>query len=109
MKDRTFFNPTLRLYKNKYLELQSGIWQEWNYVNLYLKWDRKTDHAGFHFNIELFGLYFIFDIYDIRHWNWEENCWVGSESPITSETHPSFFNEDGTPKKFVSPRISTTE
>jgi hypothetical protein len=75
MTERVFFNPTLRLSKNKSLELQSGIWQEWSYFNFSIKWDRHTDHAGFDFNIEIFGLYFTFDICDNRHWDYENNKW----------------------------------
>jgi len=109
MTDKFFFNPHLRLSKNKTLELQSGFWQHWSYFDITLKWNRRTDHAGFIFDIQLFGFYFIFQVYDNRHFDYEFNCWEGNQPPITPETHPRFFNEDGTLKKFVSPGISTTE
>jgi len=104
MKERLFFCYYKQLSKHKTLELQSGTWQEWSYFDFSKRWNRHTDHAGFNLNIEIFGLYFIFQIYDNRHWNYEYNCWEGMQPPPTIETHPYFFNEDGTPKRFVSPR-----
>lgn len=109
MKERLFFNPYLKISKNKILELQSGTWKEWSYLHFFLKWNRHADHCGFELNLEIFGLYFIFSIYDNRHWNYECNCWEGQQPPITPETHPHFFNEDGTPKRFVPPGISVWE
>jgi len=76
MKERLFFNPTKKLSKNKSLELQSGIWQNWSYFNISTSWSRHTDHAGFRFEIEIFGLYFIFDTYDNRHWDWDNDRWM---------------------------------
>jgi hypothetical protein len=106
MTERLFFNPYLKLSKNKTLELQSGIWKKWNYFDLSIKLNRHTDHVGVMFNIETFGLYFIFQVYDHRHWDWENNCWEGQAPEPTPETRPHYFNEDGT-TKFVSPGIST--
>ena len=76
MKDRLFFNPNVKLSKNKTLELQSGTWQEWSYFHFSIKWNRHTDHAGFDFDIEIFGLYFIFTVYDNRHWDDFNNCYI---------------------------------
>jgi len=109
MEEKLFFNPNKRLSKNKYIELQAGIWEHWSYFDISKRWNRHTDHAGFYFSIELFGLYFIFQIYDIRHWNYNYDCWEGMQPEPTPETHPRFFNEDGTRKKFVSPGVFTIE
>lgn len=53
-------------------------------VNLYLdafaifgfhtNLSRKCDHAGFHFSVVLLGLNLIFDFYDTRHWDDENDC-----------------------------------
>ena len=107
MKERLFFNPVLKLSKNKTLELQSGTWEYWSYFDFVLRWDRHTDHAGFLLDIEILGLYFIFTIYDNRHWDYEKDQWQVYEK-ITPESHPEQFNEDGS-QKFISPGISTTE
>lgn len=109
MIERSFFNSFLKLSKNKVLELQSGIWQEYNYFDFVLKWNKNIDHAGFVFSVELFGFYFIFQIYDKRHWNYDYNCWEGQQPKPTKETHPNNFNEDGTMKKFVPLGVSTIQ
>ena len=37
--------------------------------------DKKTDHAGFWFNMKILGIEFYYRIYDIRHWDWENDTW----------------------------------
>lgn len=36
---------------------------------------RGRDHAGLDFNVQVLGLDFHFQIYDNRHWNYDENRW----------------------------------
>ena len=100
MKEKIFFNPVKKISKNKTLELQSGIWKYWSYFDFRISADRHTDHAGFYFDIQIFGLYFIFQIYDNRHWNFEKDEWQKPRSTI--------FKEDGG-VKFVAPGISVKE
>ena len=55
-----------------------------NSINLYLdafaifgfhiNQSRKCDHAGFHFSVVILGLNLIFDFYDTRHWDDENDC-----------------------------------
>jgi hypothetical protein len=70
------WSKEIKLSKNKNLEVQL----------LYTKWTRifstelaldfvGRDHAGPSFTLELFGLMFIINIYDGRHWNDETNDW----------------------------------
>jgi len=33
------------------------------------------DHAGLMLEIELFRHFFIINLYDNRHWDYENNCW----------------------------------
>lgn len=104
MKERLFFNPYINLSKNKTLELQSGTWQEWSYFDFRMKWNRRTDHAGFDFNIEILGLYFILTVYDNRHWDYENDRWVVYDD----KTNRLLLNQDGT-RRFLSPGISIRE
>lgn len=67
------------LSENKDFCLQCGNWEDWNWFDFNLRWSRKCDHAGFEINLELFGFYFIFNIYDKRHWNYGEDRWYDEE------------------------------
>jgi hypothetical protein len=108
MKNRTFWK-VFRLSKNKTFEFQIGTWEHWSYFNLETEFSRKRDHAGFTFDIQILGVYLRLCIHDNRHWNRKFNCWCGDEPKPTPETHPNWFNPDGTMKKFISPGISTIE
>lgn len=41
-----------------------------------LMFNKHTDHAGFKFNLTLFGFNLSFIIYDCRHWDDENNNWL---------------------------------
>ena len=43
--------------------------------NIFAHWNSKTDHAGFVFNITIFGLSLHLNIYDNRHWDFIEDNW----------------------------------
>lgn len=60
---------------NKAVGFQIGWWNRWSYINLEFRWNRKCDHAGMRFGIELFGFYLYVEFYDIRHWNDDKNKW----------------------------------
>lgn len=57
--------------EHKYFSIQSGFWK-WRVSSLQLsfniKYRSKVDHAGFNFQIEILNFYFMFNIYDNRHW-----------------------------------------
>ncbi len=59
----------------KVFEIQIGYWNEWQYFDIGCRWNRKCDHAGLRFGIELLGIYLYLEFYDIRHWNDDENKW----------------------------------
>ena len=40
-----------------------------NLFNFTIYWTRRTDHAGLHLNITLFGLFLMLGTYDHRHWD----------------------------------------
>jgi hypothetical protein len=98
MTERLFFNPSKKLSKNKILEMQSGIFENWSYFDFMLKRDRKKDHAGFMFYIEFFGLYFLFQTYDKRHWDYKKNKWEEEKVSVPSDS-----------SKYLRPGISTIE
>lgn len=53
-----------------------------NWTNLFrfeLSFSRKTDHAGVHFSIGLFGFELDFQIYDHRHWDYVNDRWEDHE------------------------------
>ena len=35
----------------------------------------KSDHAGVHVDVTLFGWIFTFTFYDVRHWDDVKDCW----------------------------------
>ncbi len=68
-KEGSFFNIPF-----KFWEVQLTTFDEYNsYFKILIKWTRQCDHAGFNLTIELFSLYFCFQVYDSRHWNYGSN------------------------------------
>ncbi len=68
--------------KNKYYCLQIGNYgKHYNRlgIELNISTSHKSDHAGFYFEFALFKLYFIFNIYDNRHWCNECNKFMNDE------------------------------
>ena len=44
------------------------------------EWTVRTDHAGPHIELGLFGYTVSARIYDTRHWDHNKNCWeIGSD------------------------------
>ena len=71
-----FHRKYFPIFKNKYLEIQLDKFQDgWNYFDFTMKWTRNKHHAGFNFHIEFFSYFIMIDIYDNRHWNYEEEKW----------------------------------
>lgn len=89
-----------RLSKHKAIEIQTDITTPYfalahefhiyaDSINLYLntfgivgfhiKLSRECDHAGFYFSVILLGLNLMFDFYDTRHWNYENDCFQATE------------------------------
>jgi len=70
-----------KLFCNKFWELQIDV--DFNYF-FNIEIDalhplHGRDHAGVYCNLTLFGLSFIFSIYDSRHWDTETNSWINTE------------------------------
>jgi len=67
----SFFNIS-----HKFWEIQLDRWNDWtSYFDFHLSFTRKTDHAGFRFGFDIIGFSFNLEIYDSRHWNYENNKW----------------------------------
>jgi hypothetical protein len=67
------FNRSGKLSKNKSWEVE--ILKVNSFVNFQLQYTTRTDHAGLRFELGLFGYELGFTIYDIRHWDYENNDW----------------------------------
>jgi hypothetical protein len=58
--------------EHKYFNLQFGLfegkYEETDIFRFDSNWSRRVDHAGFNLNISIWNFYFMFNIYDNRHW-----------------------------------------
>jgi hypothetical protein len=61
-------------YDDYYIKLGLGIFGDY-FFNFSMYWNRKMDHAGFTFELTLFGLTFNKKIYDCRHWDFINDDW----------------------------------
>ena len=61
--------------KHKFLEVQLDRFDEWDWFSFKIEWTRKRDHAGFEIYAELVGFVFILNLYDHRHWDYDNNRW----------------------------------
>ena len=59
---------------NKFWELQLAKWPHVDF-KISLRYSSKCDHAGLHFEIYFWKINFTFQIYDSRHWDYENKCW----------------------------------
>lgn len=44
-------------------------------INVGWRFRTRGDHAGLSFNVEFFGFMFEFNVYDHRHWDYDNNTW----------------------------------
>jgi len=61
---------------NKYWDFQLTYCEKierFLYINL--NWNRHSDHAGFNLGFEILWFSIYFNIYDSRHWDYDNNCW----------------------------------
>lgn len=45
------------------------------YFDFEIKWTHNCDHAGFECYLGLFGAFIEINFVDVRHWDWEKECW----------------------------------
>ncbi len=60
--------------KEKGIEIEVNK-NPWSWFNIHVELTRETDHAGFTFELCLFMRELSFRFYDLRHWDYENNCW----------------------------------
>jgi len=68
-----------QLTEHKAIEIEGlhySIKDTCNYFDIRLAWTTRTDHAGFRFHFDLLGFTFSFEIYDIRHWDYDNGRYV---------------------------------
>lgn len=70
----------IQLTKNKSLEIQISLFGDicvdTNIFDIWFGWSLKGDHAGIKFMLEVYkSLYFAIQVYDHRHWDWENDKW----------------------------------
>ena len=72
----------VQIFGHKYFEYQFDLLPSDNdetrlvYFNFMIT--RKTDHAGISFSFDAYKTLSIrIDIYDNRHWDYDNECWVG--------------------------------
>lgn len=72
---RDIWNKSGSITKHKHWELQLTKYTP-EYIGLKLDtcW-RGRDHAGISVELMLIGYCFHVNIYDSRHWDYENNCW----------------------------------
>lgn len=69
--------PYLSLSHNFNID-KHGINSITNILNIFghnIHLTRCEDHAGFRFKLTLFSITMMFEIYDNRHWNYDEDRW----------------------------------
>lgn len=60
---------------HKCLEVGFQLLRKNDGIDIGWRFNTRGDHAGLKFHIEFFRLYFEFNVYDHRHWNWAEDAW----------------------------------
>ena len=68
-------------HKNKFIELE--VYKDSSLVSLNASVTTRQSHAGIDIEVGLLGYCFHFNLYDSRHWDHENNCWLAhSEEEI---------------------------
>lgn len=66
-----------KMSTNKFLEIQ---FLKYDYLHYLFEFELNTnftgrDHAGIMFSVGVWKYDFIFNLYDTRHWDYENDCW----------------------------------
>jgi hypothetical protein len=74
--DRTYFEYDESVSKNLALSIQLSKWDRvFTLIGFTFDWRIKTDHAGPYIEVSLFGFDLIINLYDKRHWDYQNDCW----------------------------------
>ena len=75
-KVTNYFYKTKRISKNKTFEIQIAKIEKYYLFKLDIDLELSGhDHAGPKFELELFGFMIDICLFDIRHWDYENNTW----------------------------------
>lgn len=70
----TIFNFDIKILDNtRYFGIYITLFGD--LFNVGLDWTRRTDHAGFTFDVSLLWLIIHTTIYDTRHWDYDKEDW----------------------------------
>jgi hypothetical protein len=72
------------LTKNKCISASILFTTQFSYLSFSLAFSRKCDHAGFALDISLPFICFDFEIYDCRHWDYDNNKYYPLGSDLSS-------------------------
>ena len=67
-------------FKNKYWEVQTM--KSCELLRIEFDWTVQQDHAGLGLELALFGYQIDFRLYDCRHWDYENNCWMEEHTNV---------------------------
>ena len=73
---RSPFTPQINVYS--LISVDDGVRVGVDLCNLFgfcslFTW--QCDHAGVRFELTLFGVSLSVELYDVRHWDYDRNCW----------------------------------
>jgi len=82
---KSYWTTSKKLFAHKYFESQL-LYTKNSWLTLILSWSRKNHHAGLSLRIGLFGFEFHMKIYDSRHWDFANDCYVKpNDKPVSSD------------------------
>lgn len=73
---KNLFSRYCRLWGNKYFEFEI-LRDNYYLLEAEFSWTTKRDHAGIKATFGIFGYIISGNIYDSRHWDYENNRWLG--------------------------------
>lgn len=76
-KFKNLFSRYFHLYGTKYFEFEI-LRDNYYLIEIEFRHTKKRDHAGINIVLGIFGYLFSIRIYDSRHWDYKNNCWLGS-------------------------------
>lgn len=74
-KQIDYFEFDKSISKNKALSIQVSDFKVGMLIFFEFVWHIKRDHAGLELSIGILGKELIINLYDKRHWNYEEDRW----------------------------------
>lgn len=81
-KWKPIYSTHYKLSKNKVFEIEIQYYRSTIFlVEIDINFTKKN-HAGPRINLGIFGLEFLFYLYDSRHWDYENDKWYSKDDSI---------------------------